>query len=218
MNALKQFFSILLLSCMCISLHAQQSDSETLLRKLADKYQNARSYTVEFEATTEIPEAEPEVYIGAYTQAGQQFKLSVPNYDIITVDENQWVIDHELKEVMIQTYSWEEQEYELMSPNGILNIHKEESLAHHILFQGEKEGKSVTEIEFKPIERNTAYTKIQLALDHISLRPLHAMVINRDGSRYNLDITKIETNIDPSEALFAFDKTAYSGYFIEDLR
>jgi outer membrane lipoprotein carrier protein len=80
------------------------------------------------------------------------------------------------------------------------------------------DGKKVTQIEFKPLDRDSEYSKMVLYVDEKSKEMAQMKVFSKDGGRYTLKINDIVANKKYAMETFTFDESKFPGIHIEDLR
>ena len=202
-----------------INLFAQRSpdvDAKKTLHALSQHFQQAPSFVFDFDVVIDWPEGEDESWKGTYHQVDSTYLLSVPQYDLYCDGSSTWTADKSNEEILIQDYEGDLAPTDLFNPNAIFSLHVNESLDYTTTFHGEKDGLAIHEIEFKPLEPNTSYSKLKLQVNTKTLQPLEAWMINKDGSRYMLTIQALTIHDQPLEIDFSVDQ--YQNYFVEDLR
>ena len=75
-----------------------------------------------------------------------------------------------------------------MNPSTLLAIYDNPNFAYQLYFDGTKGGKEVQEIEFKPTDRFSEYSKARLTVDKQEHRIRTVEVFGKDGTRYLLTI------------------------------
>ena len=81
------------------------------------------------------------------------------------------------------------------------------------------DGKKVlTQIEFKPKDKKSDYSKLRVTLDEKLGTIEEVKAFAKDGSRYAFTINKLTPNKKFAAAYFTFDTKKYPGVRVEDLR
>lgn len=79
-------------------------------------------------------------------------------------------------------------------------------------------GRTIQEVEFKPLDDDSDYAKLRLSVDKNKTEVVSVEAFAKDGSRYKL----LMRNVQPNKAFpanhFTFDKAQYPDYYVEDLR
>ena len=105
-----------------------------------------------------------------------------------------------------------------MNPAELVSMWDNKNFVVVCVFDGTKDGKQVQIVEVKPLNKKTEYAKAKITVNK-SNGQLSAMeLINKDGSKYNLTITKNMIAKAASQSLYTFNKAKYPGYQVEDLR
>jgi len=88
----------------------------------------------------------------------------------------------------------------------------------HVTAEPLLDGKKVTQIEFKPLDRDSEFSKLVLYVDKKSKKMAQMKVFSKDGGRYTLKINDIVPNKKYDLDVFTFDSSKYPGIHEEDLR
>jgi len=78
--------------------------------------------------------------------------------------------------------------------------------------------KVIQQIEFKPLDRDSEYSKMRLTLVKGSKQLKRVKIFAKDGSRFTMTVNKLESNKEYAASTFEFDSKAYPDIYIEDLR
>jgi outer membrane lipoprotein-sorting protein len=78
--------------------------------------------------------------------------------------------------------------------------------------------KLLTQIEFKPKDAKSEYSKLRVAIDEKANTMQSVKAFAKDGSRYTFSITRLSPNKPLDANQFAFDSKQYKGVRVEDLR
>ena len=79
-------------------------------------------------------------------------------------------------------------------------------------------GKVLDQIEFKPLESDSEYSKMRMSIDKKANELVRVKAFGKDGSRYTFALKKLSPNSNIAASTFAFDKSKYPDYYVEDLR
>jgi outer membrane lipoprotein-sorting protein len=122
------------------------------------------------------------------------------------------------KEVQINNAADANDDESLMSPQSIFRIYLRKDFIYAITNEYAQGKRIVQEIEFKPTDKYSEYSKLRLTLDKKTQEFIEFKAFGKDGSRYTLVMTKLTPNLTLADASFTFNKANYPGYHIEDLR
>ena len=187
-------------------------EAEEILRNLAAKIDAYDNVTYDFTLTVEYPETKPEMQEGSFVQAGNKYRLTLPEFIIVTDGISQWVVDKGAQEVQVLDYESPDPN-DITTPQGLLTIYQNPNFDY--ILSGESG--QTQQIEFKPLDRNSEYSKARISVDKSRDALKMIEVFNKDGSRYYLNILDFKHNAGTLPS-FQVKKEDFSGYHFEDLR
>jgi outer membrane lipoprotein carrier protein len=192
--------------------------AKALLDKVKKQYEGYQALESAFKLEISLAEqAKPEVQSGKFYQQGEKFRVDTGKDFIISDGKLIWQKVNNT--VRITNVSNKSSDDNMMSPRDLLKIYEKKDYTYAIT--GEKaEGwsKKATLITFKPNNRRSDYTKIEVVIDQKTNYVVSMKVFERDQSHYklNLDLPSINTIQDGGR--FAFDRTKYPNLKVEDMR
>ncbi len=208
------------------SQYASSSDSDPaalqLMEQISETYRSAESHSIEFTLDMELPGSGMETQNGQLIQKGDKFVLDLGPQKIISDNETVWVYLKELNEVQINDADFEEAEEmfagDFNSPSDIFNLYKSKDFVFAVSNYGNEEGAAITQIEGKPLDENSEYSKMRLTVINDGNKVKRLKIFSKNGSRFTLNILAHDTNYKVEESTFAFDPAKYEGVHVEDLR
>lgn len=202
--------------------NAEDSDPQAtaILEKLRQRYEGFKSMEANFTLTLEIPDEHKEVQTGKLVQKGDKYRLDLESQSIISDGETLWLHLKNNNEVQINDVPSEEEAAEagILSPKDLLRIYEKGEYVYALTNQYAKEGKLIEEIEFKPLDKNSEYSKLRVAIDKKTNDIVSVIAFSKDNSRYTLAINKLVPNKNYENGVFKFDKSKFPGVYMEDLR
>ena len=192
-------------------------EAKKILETIEKENLGAKSMAYDFSLTIQIPEEAPVVQTGSYIQAGKMYFLELENFAFISDGSSQWVIDKEAREIQIHDY-FEPDLEDIATPQGLLKIYKNPQFDYMLVFEGNKQGKNIREIEFKPLRKDVEYAKARLTVLKESNQIQSISLFNKDGSRYILKMLGITKDKAVSDQKFSISEKDYPGFHREDLR
>lgn len=192
----------------------QDEDALALVHQLEKKYNSFESIEVQFDLVIDIPEEESILQSGKMIQSGDAYVIQSQAQDIYSDGQSVWIHLKDDNEVQINSVEEGEGSLTNLTPTGILAMFDENTYEYAIV---KKEAK-INQIEFKPMDQDSEFSKIRINVDTASLSLLSTKVFYKDGIRSTLDIGDVTTNQSYDSTLFVFDKAAHPGIYIEDLR
>lgn len=218
---MKQLFSFIFLALLAIPvsyaqsqyLSSKDSDPEAInmLTKAGQSFAT-KPAQVNFKMKMTFPGEAPVTSDGMLYQSGKSYNLELKEYAIISDGMTRWVYLKGPNEVNIYN---ESNGQDWISPQDFLKLHTANDLVF-ILAGTRADGVSI--IEAKPLKgRFEDYSKITIGIKSGALNFINAL--SSDGMRQDMSITSITypTTMD-AQKLFTFNKAAYPGVYVEDLR
>lgn len=219
---MKTYLTILLSFGLLMSSYAQreeQSDPEAtkILDKLKKKYDSFSSMEADFTLEMKLSGQETETQKGKIVQSGEMYYLSLDDQEIYNNGTYVWIHMKSNKEVQLSEADFDE-EGEIMSPKDMLRVYESNEYIYAITDERTENGSKVTDIEFKPLDRDSEYIKMRISINRKDNMMKKIAIFARDGSRYTVNLDNIESNKTYDDKIFAFDKAAWPGVHVEDLR
>ncbi len=192
--------------------------AKAVLDKMKKKYNGYKTLEAEFNLTIEIPEEVSNTQKGKLTQQGDKYRLSLKDRTIVSDGKSVWLHLSKSKEVQINNVEEDVQSGGISSPKDLLQAYAWNKYIYVLSSEFTENGRLVQQIEFKPIDRNSDYTKIRLTVDKKTTDVISIKSFGKDGSRYTLTITKLTPNVNVNTATFQFAKSECPACHFEDLR
>jgi len=223
---MKNLTLLILCSFFAFSSFAQDNDFTTesdpkataLLKKISEEYKALKSMEVNFSLTIEIPEADVEIQEGKMVQQGDKYRMEMGGREIISNGNKLWLYMEDRNEVQINDIDEDEDAESIMSPNDLFNMYEKGEYIYALSTEFTEAGKTVQQIEFKPVDKYSEYTKLRLTIEKKGSKVKRMKVFGKDGSRYTLTIDKLLKNKEFAETFFVFNKSEYpAGVRVNDL-
>jgi len=189
--------------------------AKVILDKVEAKYRAHTSIKTDFSLEMEIAEADQtELIEGAMSVAGDKFRLTFGDQEIISDNTNLWTVMHDVQEVQVDFF---DPEMLPMQPTDLFSINTNDF--YYVLMGTEKvNGKSCDIIELTPNNKEESYFKIRLWIDKEEESIIKTTVFEKTGNRYTYSIKNFEANPEFTESYFSFSEEAYPAYLVTDLR
>ena len=104
------------------------------------------------------------------------------------------------------------------SPKQLLRRYQKGDFLYTITDKIGSGNKVLTQIEFKPVDRNSEFSKVRLSVDEKASTIESIKAFAKDGSRYTFSVSKFYPNKPLGAQYFTFDSKQYPGVHVEDLR
>lgn len=220
----KTIVSALLFSIVSFSLMAQtaaeQSDPEArkVLDKIRKKYEGYKSFEAAFTLGIEVPQQAKQTQKGTIGQEGEKFRLEMNDQLIIDDRKTTWVYLKKNNEVQVSNSDPNSQDAGFMTPKELLKRYQKGDFIFAITDKVAEGTQIITEIEFKPVDRKSEYSKFRVSINENAGTIQQIKAFAKDGSRYTFAITRFTPNKAMGPSYFTFDKSKYPGVQVEDLR
>jgi outer membrane lipoprotein carrier protein len=146
---------------------------------------------------------------------GKKYHVTLSGQEIICDTKTVWTYVKESNEVQVSNYNPNEQ---TISPDKLFtNFYDKE---YKYKFMGEKKvgTKTCSVIELVPVAATKQFTKVELLIDKASNTIVGGNIWEKNGNKYQYEISGFTPNAPMSDALFTFDAKAHPGAEVVDLR
>jgi outer membrane lipoprotein-sorting protein len=218
---------LVLFSATSFALFAQNftksSDSDPkakeVLEKMRKKYTAYQTLEADFFLEIEVPGQPKETQKGKLIQQGDKYRLKLGGRTLVSDGKSSWLYIEKSKEVQINDVDEENDgEGGISSPNDLLKAYEWDGYVYALVNEFSENGKIVQQIEFKPVKKDSDYSKVRLTLDKKSSDVVSIKSFGKDGTRYTVLVTKLTPNKQTPASTFTFSKTECPGCHFEDLR
>ncbi|WP_235296584.1 LolA family protein [Portibacter marinus] len=217
---MKLFISMFLLAFLIAAAGAQDNavaikdpKAEAILDKISSQLSDYESVEMDFELNIEFPGMGEEVQKGKLIQKGDKFYVDTEMQSIYSDGESIWMHMKNNNEVQLSNADVAAAGG-FMDPTSLLNLYKTGEYAYAIT----AEANGNQEIEFKPLDKSSPYSKMRLSVVKGKNKVNSMKVFSKDGSRYTMKLSDVIPNKSYPDAIFVFDKSKYPGVHVEDLR
>jgi outer membrane lipoprotein-sorting protein len=191
--------------------------AKAVLDKLKKQFDTYKSMELNFEFQLELPGKPVETQKGKLIQDGVKYAIVMKDQEIYADGKNTWLYLKNKKEVQISDFD-DSGSDAFLSPKQMLSLYQSGDYVYSIM-EERKVGKTVfSDIEFKPLKKNTDFTKLRLTVDKTSNSMVSLRVFLRDGSRYLLKMDSLNPNKKYAPETFVLNSKELKGVHIEDLR
>ena len=192
--------------------------ARALLEKIRQKYDNYQSLQADFSLEIEMPEQPKETQQGTLARKGDQYRMTLSSYEVISDGQAIWLIMNNNREVQINDVPEDGADESILSPQGLFSIYERGDFAYAITNEYKDGSRIIQEVEFKPLAEDSDYSKLRLAVDKNKIEVVSVKAFAKDGSRYTLNMTSTQPNKAFAAGYFTFDPSQFPDYYVEDLR
>jgi outer membrane lipoprotein carrier protein len=199
---------------------AEKSDpaAKRVLDKIRKKYEGYKTVEAAFSLTIELPGQPKEVQKGSVGQDGSKFRLEMDQQTIVSDGKTTWVYLKKNNEVQVNDADPAGSENTFLTPKELLRRYQKGDFVYAITDKTTENGRLLTQIEFKPKDRKSEYSKLRVSIDEKAGTIESIRAFAKDGARYTFNITKLAPNKRFAADHFSFDAKKYPGVRVEDLR
>lgn len=221
----KIILSLLVLFSLTVTVQAQDFTSAqdndpaatAVLDKIKKRFDAFKTVSADFALEIEIPGTDKEVQKGKLWQQGEKYRAQLSDRSIISDGNTVWVYLGNNQEVQINCAN-EFAAEGMLSPKDLLSIYEKEDYVYYLSNEFREGNKTVQQIEFKPTDRDSEYSKLRLTLDKNTLDVLRMKIFAKDGSRFTLSTENWSANKPIEASVFRWQKSECSDCYVEDLR
>lgn len=189
----------------------------SILKELRKQYDGYKTLEAQFTLQISIPNQKPETQQGKMIQQGEKYYLETKDQQVYSDGKSLWLYQRKRNEVQVNDAKTEA-ELDILSPKDLLRIYEKPNFIYALVNEYTNNKVSYQQIEFKPTDRNSEYTKVRLTLTKKPRQVYQLEVFSRDGSKYTLTLNKLVPNPKVDATQFTFNKAKFPGVKMEDLR
>lgn len=211
---MKQFLFLVIILVNSIHITAQNDPKATqLLDKVTNQMKQYKNIYAEFKySLTNKKAGVSQNTKGKVTIQGNKFHANYMGIDDIFDGQKRYQIVHENEEVNVSSHKDDDE----FTPNKIFNFYqkgytKKMDIKQHV------KGRTIQYVKLIPKNSQSPEKYILLGIDTRNNHIYNAIIMEKNGSVINLDITAFQTNKVLPDKLFKFDKSKYPDYYINEL-
>lgn len=196
----------ILLLCLSFSVFAQSNKALSLIDGMQKKYKAMGSFSANFTYQNEGAAT----MSGSITVKGTKFRLKTAGQEIFNNGKEVATYIKEINEVNISSFDPSEGD---LNPAKIYSFDKK---AYKVTLKGESAGFAT--IELAPVAKGTQVKSITLKINSKDLSVNEWTIINKAGKKQHFKVAKLNPKANADDKFFNFDKKAFPGVELNDLR
>jgi outer membrane lipoprotein-sorting protein len=215
---MKNIILILAVFFIAVSGKAQDSKAKEILDQVSEKTRTYSSFSADFTFSMENKEMEiDEKNEGSIKLKGQKYCVTLPDIgvEVFSDGETLWNYMKDGNQVTISNI--DDENSELMDPSSIFTIY-ERGFQSKFVAETKVNGKTVYQINLFPDSDEYDVSKIEIAIDKVTMMISSASLYGTDGNLYGIVVKKLEPNKDYPDSDFIFDAENYPDVEIIDFR
>ena len=199
--------------------HAQKDPAAKRdLLALRQKYTSAGAVDAQVALEIKMPEAPAETQRGRIVQEGDKFFVKFAGQEVTSDGKTTWLYLPDNREVQVYDAKEAATPGGFTRPQDILDLHDSGAFDYAITGTVKQGGREMRQIEFKPLDRNSEYSKLRLTYDPARKEVYSIQVFNKDGSRFTLTMSDVKIGAQVPASTFVFDAKSKPGVRVEDMR
>jgi len=195
----------------------QDPVAEQVIKDLRSKYESYNAIEADFDLDINFRDGRTDHQAGILIQQGDKFKMDATTQAIYCDGKAVWMHLKESKEVQINDYD-EDEEVANFSPNSILALYDNGEYEFAITNESVIESILTQQIEFKPMDEDSEYSKVRLSIDKKKQELRGFELFSKDGTKVSLKIKSLKVDKTYPNNIFVFNKYENPNVHIEDLR
>jgi len=152
---------------------------------------------------------------GTFFMKGQKYKITLAGQEIICDTKTIWTYNKEAKEVQVSKFDPKEQ---TISPAKLFTDFYDKEYKYRYIGEKMVSGKLCEIIEMVPLDQSKKMTKIELSIDKATHIVVGGNVWEKNGNKYNYEISGFTPNTNIPDNTFTFDPKTHPGVEVVDLR
>ncbi|RQO30208.1 outer membrane lipoprotein carrier protein LolA [Taibaiella sp. KBW10] len=193
---------------------AQDAKAKAVLDKLSGKIKGMSSLKANFTFIAKDAKGKTQLnQKGTLMMKGEKYHVTVPAQEMISDGKTMWTYMKKNKEVQIANYSPADV---TMSPTKLFSGSYANDFNYAYAGQQTINGKVVDIVYLTPKATKT-FKSVTILVDQSGM-VMSGSVEEKNGSYYTYSLSSVQANAAASDALYTFDKKAYPGVEVIDLR
>jgi outer membrane lipoprotein carrier protein len=200
---------------------SEKSDPEAkkVLDKVRTKYESYKAISADFSLAIELPGQPKQVQKGTIAQEGDKFRLDMDDQIIASDGKTTYVYIKKNKEIQItDTDPKDMSENGFMTPRELLKRYEKGDFVYAISEKVTENKVLVTQIEFKPKDKKSDFSKLRLSVDEKTNTIKSIKAFTKDSGRFTFSLNSTNTAAKFGKDHFAIDAKKYPGVKVVDLR
>ena len=152
---------------------------------------------------------------GTFSMKGQKYRVMLGGQEIICDGKTVWTYTKDANEVQVSNYNPNEQ---TISPTKLFTNFYDKEYKYKYVGERKVNGKNCDVVELTPVNNTKQFKKIELAVDKASSTIAGGNIWEKNGNKYQYEVSGFTPNAPIADASFTFDKKQHPGAEVVDLR
>ena len=192
-----------------------QSDAKALLNEVSTKVKAYKNISLNFKyELNNVSENINQETKGSVTIEGEKYVLNVLGITRIYDGKTLYNISPEDEEVTVSSENTEDEG--TITPSKMLSFYEEGYTYKMDIVQNVK-GRKIQFVKLNPIDSNSETKHVLLGIDATTKHIYNLIEVGKNNIKTTLTVNSFKTDQSISEALFTFDESKYSDYYINKI-
>jgi outer membrane lipoprotein carrier protein len=152
---------------------------------------------------------------GSFVMKGQKYHVTLAGQEIICDNKTVWTYMKENNEVQVNNYNANEQ---TISPAKLFTNFYDKEYAYKYIGTRKVGTKNCDVVELTPTNKSKQFSKIELAVDAATSTLVGGNVWEKNGNKYQYEVSGFTPNAPVADNMFTFDPKKYPGVEVVDMR
>ncbi|XZF13855.1 LolA family protein [Chitinophagaceae bacterium MMS25-I14] len=152
---------------------------------------------------------------GTFSMKGQKYHVVLGGQEIICDNKTVWTYTKDANEVQVSNFNPNEQ---TISPTKLFTNFYDKEYKYKYLGERKVNGKNCDVVELTPVSGAKQFKKIELAVDKTSSTIAGGNIWEKNGNKYQYEVSGFTPNAPIADAAFSFDAKQHPGVEVVDLR
>lgn len=192
-----------------------QSDAKALLNEVSTKVKAYKNISLNFKyELNNVSENINQETKGSVTIEGDKYVLNILGITRIYDGKTLFNISPEDEEVTVSSENTEDEG--TITPSKMLSFYEEGYTYKMDIVQNVK-GRKIQFVKLNPIDSNSETKHVLLGIDATTKHIYNLIEVGKNNIKTTLTVNSFKTDQSISEALFTFDESKYSDYYINKI-
>ena len=198
------------------AVYAQDAKAKTILDAVSKKVNGLKSLKANFAlhlsgANGKVKDTKR----GSFVMKGQKYRVNLGGQEIICDNKTVWTYMKDNNEVQVNNYNPNEQ---TISPAKLFTNFYDKEYSYKYVGTRKVNGKNCEVIELTPTNKSKQFSKIELAVDKANNTIVGGNVWEKNGNKYQYEVSGFTPNAPVADNTFTFDPKKYPGVEVVDMR
>ena len=198
------------------ALAQNDAKAKTILESVSKKINSLKSLKANFALILAGPNGKArDTRKGTFTMKGQKYRVTLDRQEIMSDGKTIWTYMKDANEVQVSSFNPDEQ---TLSPAKLFTNFYDKEYAYKYKGVRKVGSKNCDIVEMVPNSKSKQFSKVELAIDQKTSTIVGGNVWEKNGNKYEYQISNFTANPAVQDTYFAFDKKKYPGVEVVDLR